>query len=300
MHDVNHSAGATHRGRLRTVLLLVVALLTVELGVALATGSLALLSDAGHLATDVLGLSLALGAISVAANRPRTARTSFGWYRLEILAALANAGLLLGVAAAVLVGAIRRWSAPIEIEAGPLLLVASMALIVNLVCAWLLRPGADVSLNLEGARLEVLADAVGSIGVLIAAGVIHFTGWTRIDSIVALGISFWLLPRALRLARRSLRVLMQHAPEGMDLDGLDAGLRAIPGVVDVHDLHVWTLTSGMEVASLHVAVTDSDTEHVTRHAVRQLLAEELGIRHVTIQVERRDDPACCEGHPADW
>lgn len=299
-HAPPRSASGRHRRRLGAVLGLVVVLLVVELTVAAMTGSLALLSDAGHLATDVLGLGLAFAAVSVAGARRPTRETSFGWHRLEILAALANAVLLLGIAGVVLVGAIRRLGTPAEIDPGPLLVVAIVALGVNVSCAWLLRPGAQESLNLQGARLEVLADAVGSFGVLVVAGVIHLTGWTTIDSIVALAMVTWLLPRALRLGRRSLRVLLQHAPEDLDLEEIEAELVRLPGVTGVHDLHVWTLTSGMEVASVHIEVADAGRQHDARHAVRALLAEQAGISHATVQVELRGDPACCEGHPPDW
>jgi cobalt-zinc-cadmium efflux system protein len=306
VHDHDHgtqivrSAAGAHRGRLALVLAMVLVLLGVEVTVALATGSLALLSDAGHLATDVLGLGLALGAVTAAASRPPTRTTSFGWYRLEILAALANAALLLGIAVVVLIGAIRRFGSPVEVEAGPLLVVASVALAVNVLSAWLLRPGAEASLNLQGARLEVLADAVGSIGVLVVAVVIRTTGWHTIDSLVALAIAGWLLPRALRLGGRALRVLLQHAPAGADLERLETGLAAIDGVTDVHDLHVWTLTSGMDVASVHLTVADPTVAHSARHAAHDLLVEHAGIDHATVQVELLDDPACCEGHPTSW
>ncbi len=294
------SAAAAHRGRLATALALVVGLLLVELTVAWRTGSLALLSDAGHLATDVLGLSLALAAVSVAASRRPTARTSFGWYRLEILAALANALLLTGVAVAVFIGVLRRWADPHPVEPGPLLVVALVALTINLTCAWLLREGSEESLNLQGARLEVLADAVGSVGVLITAAVIHLTGWTRIDSLMALAIVAWLLPRAFRLGTRAVRVLLQHAPDHLDVEAMADEVRALPGVSDVHDLHVWTLTSGMHVASLHIEVEDPERQHELRHAVQRLISEHAEIDHATVQVELQDDPDCCVGHPVTW
>jgi cobalt-zinc-cadmium efflux system protein len=299
-HAPAPNVAAAHRGRLALVLGLVLVLLVVEVLVAITTGSLALLSDAGHLATDVVGLGLALGAVTVAASQLPTARTSFGWYRLEILAALANAFLLLGVATAVLIGVVRRWDDPHPIEPGPLLVVAIVALAVNVLCAWLLRPGAEKSLNLQGARLEVLADAAGSIGVLITAAVIHFTGWTRIDSVMALLIVGWILPRALRLGYRALRVLLQHAPDHLDVDGLARAVSELPGVTGVHDLHVWTLTSGMDVASLHVEVADGARQHEIRHTVHDLISGRAGIDHLTVQIELSDDPACCEDHPADW
>lgn len=299
-HRSDPTGAVTYRGRLTLVLALVVGLLVLEVTVAVVTGSLALLSDAGHLATDVVGLGLSLTAINVAAARRPTARSSFGWHRLEILAALVNALLLLGIAGAVLVTTIRRWDDPHGLEPLPLLVVATVALGVNLLCARLLRPGAAASLNLEGARLEVLADAVGSIGVLVTAVVIMVTSWTRIDSLIALAIVGWLLPRALRLAIRSLRILLQHAPSDVDLPALEVALSSLPGVANIHDLHVWTLTSGKEIASLHAAIHDPERQHETLHAIKRLVAEHAHTAHVTVQVELVDDPACCEAHPADW
>lgn len=301
MHEHrSHPTGAAFRGRLTLVFALVVGLLVLEVTVALATGSLALLSDVGHLATDVVGLGLSLTAISVATARRPAAGSSFGWHRLEILAALVNALLLLGIAAAVLITTIRRWDDPYGLEPLPLLVVATVALGINLLCARLLRSGAEASLNLEAARLEVLADAVGSIGVLVTAIVIMVTGWTRVDSLMALAIVGWLLPRALRLAHRSVRILLQHAPSDIDLPALEAALTSLPGVANIHDLHVWTLTSGKEIASLHAAIRDPERQHETLHAMKRLVAQHAHTDHVTVQVELVDDPTCCEAHPADW
>lgn len=308
MHDHAHdharpaalSVSAQHRWRLTVVLALVIVMLVVEVVVALTTGSLALLSDAAHLATDVVGLSLAWVAITFAASRAPTHRSTFGWHRLEIVAALANAVLLLGVAAFVLVDAVRRLRAPVEVEPVPLLIVGAVALTIEIFCVWLLRVGAKESLNLEGARLEVLADAVATIGVLVAGAVIALTGWHLIDSLVAVAIAVWLVPRALRLGRRSLRVLLQHTPEGVDLEVLERELTALPGVTGIHDLHVWTLTSGMDVASVHVAVSDPASQHDVRHAAQAVIAERTGIDHSTVQLELADDPDCCEDHPRGW
>lgn len=301
MHDhTPSSAGGRHVGRLALVLGLVVVLLVVEVVMAISTGSLALLSDAGHLATDLVGLSLALGAILAARNRPPGGSRSFGWYRLEILAALANAVLLLGVATVVLVSAVRRIGAPVDLEPRPLLIIAIVGLAVNVFSAWLLSAGAEESLNLEGARLEVLADAIGSVGVLVTALVIQVTGNSLVDTIVALAIAGWLVPRALILGRRSLRVLLQHAPENADLGRLEAAILGTRGVTSVHDLHVWTLTSGMDVASVHVQVADPGDQHEVQHAVRDVISERTGVDHVTVQVELREDPDCCAEHPTHW
>jgi cobalt-zinc-cadmium efflux system protein len=279
------SAGARHAGRLTLAAILVAAMLVAELVVALATGSLALLSDAGHLATDLAGLLMALAAIRIAAADGRAAALSYGWHRLEILAALANSVLLLGIAGYVAVEGIQRLGRPPELAGGPLVIVAVVGLVVNLVTAVLLRDGAEESLNLQGARLEVLADAVGSVAVLVAGLVIATTGWTPIDAVVALGVAAWVLPRALRLGYRALRVLVQAAPEGLDLPAVSGELRGLAGVADVHDLHAWTLTSGLDVASVHVRLAPGADAHDVLHAVEGTLTSEHGMSRTTVQLE---------------
>lgn len=289
MHDHHHvSAGARHAGRLTLAIVLVTCTLVLELTVALITGSLALLSDAGHLATDLVGLLLALTAIRIAAARRPAASLTYGWHRLEILAALANSLLLLGIAGFVAVEAIRRIGAPPDIDGIPLLVVASVGLVVNLVTAALLREGASESLNLEGARLEVLADAVGSVGVIVAALAITFTGWTGIDTLVALGVAAWVLPRALRLGGRALRVLVQAAPDRLDVPAMTAELTALDGVAGVHDLHAWTLTSGMDVASVHVRLAVGADPHAVLDAVERVLTVDHGVARTTVQLEPAD------------
>lgn len=279
------SAGARHVGRLALACALVAVTLVVELVVALVTGSLSLLADAGHLATDLAGLLMALTAIRIAASRRGSAALSYGWHRLEILAALANSLLLLGIAGFVAVEGIRRIGDPPDLPGGALIVVALAGLGVNLFTAWLLRAGARESLNLEGARLEVLADAVGSIAVLVAGIVIALTGWTAIDALVALGVAAWVLPRALRLGYRAARVLVQAAPDGLDLDEVTAELRATDGVADVHDLHAWTLTSGIEVASVHVRLAPDVEPHGVLHEVEATLRDRHGIARTTVQLE---------------
>lgn len=279
------SAGGRYRRRLWFALALVVAFLVVEVAAALLTGSLALLGDAGHLLTDVVGLGMALAAIEAAARARRHPRRTFGLYRLEVLAALGNALLLLGLAGFILFEAVQRFRAPPEVAGAPLIAVALVAIAVNLVVLALLREGSKTSLNLEGAFLEVLADLLSSVGVLIAAIVLLTTGWPYIDPIMAILIGLWVLPRALRLGGKALRVLLQAAPPHVSPDRVRQGLTALPGVVDVHELHVWTLTSGMDVASAHLDVAaDRDPTEILRDAQR-LLRETHGIEHATLQVE---------------
>jgi cobalt-zinc-cadmium efflux system protein len=241
--------------------------------------------------TDLIGLGMALAAISVA-NRPAQGHRTFGLYRIEILAALANAVLLFVVAGYVLYEAVRRIGDPAAVASGTMLVVASVGLAINVIAFLLLREGSKESINVEGAYLEVLADMLGSVGTIAAAIVIRATGWDWVDAAAGAAIGVFILPRTWRLGRQALRILVQAAPPQFDLDALHADLRALPGVVDVHDLHVWTLTSDMEVASAHVMVaTGSDSHHVLDQA-RQMLAERYRVTHATLQIEPDDHTGC--------
>jgi len=260
-------AGARHAGRLRLALGILVVFLLVEAVGGIVTGSLALLSDAGHMLTDVLGLGMALAAIHLASRKGSHVGRTFGLYRLEILAALANALLLFGVAAYVLAEAVGRFDDPPEVPGLVVLGVASAGLVANLVAFALLRRGAD-------------DHAV--------------TGWGWIDPVVGVAIGVWILPRTYRLARRALRVLLEAAPAGVDLERLSADLAEIPGVVDVHDLHVWTLTSEMEAASAHLRVAVGTDGHGVLDQARALLQEDYGLDHATLQVEPDDHTGCDE------
>jgi cobalt-zinc-cadmium efflux system protein len=297
-HDHDHGAvlraGARHQGRLGMALGLTVGFLIVQVVVGIATGSLALLSDAGHMATDALGLTMALLAIHVANRGGQDRQRTFGLYRLEILAALANAVLLFGVAGYVLIEAARRLSDPPEIDAAVVLVVGVLGLAVSLASFFLLRSGAKESLNVRGAYLEVVADALGSFGVIVAAVTIGLTGWAWVDPVIGAAIGVFILPRAWRLGAEALRILVQAAPAGTDLGAIDADLRAIPGVVDVHDLHVWTLTSEMEVATAHVMVSTGTDSHAVLDQARSLLNDRHGLAHATLQVEPDDHRGCDE------
>lgn len=268
--------------------------MVIELIAGFWTGSLALISDAGHMATDALGLGMALAAI-IAADRAATAGgRTYGLYRLEILAALANAILLFAVGAYVVYEAIDRLQDPPEVTTVPMLIVALLGLIVN-VAGWrLLHPGARQSLNVEGAYLEVVADLASSIGVLIAGVVMLIFDWPYADPIFASLIGLFILPRAWRLGTKATRVLVQAAPPGLDLEELRAQLGAIPGVVDIHDLHVWTLTSDMEVATVHLMTTDETDPHPVLDEARQVLQVAHGIDHATLQVEPESHRGCSE------
>lgn len=298
-HDHSHAhvavrAGRRHVGRLRAALAVLVVFAAIEVVFAFVTGSLALLSDAGHMVTDVLGISMALAAIHLADREQQRRQRTFGLYRLEILAALANAALLVGVGAYVVFEAVRRLREPVEVLTGPMLAVALAGLAANVVAFFLLRQGAEESLNVKGAYYEVLADLVGSVGVVVAAVLIAVTGWQYVDPIVAVAIGVFIVPRALRLGREALRILVQEAPPEIDLDELEAALEAVAGVVDVHDLHVWTLTSEMEVATAHLMVAEGTDHHAVLDEARSLLQERFGVGHATLQVEPDTHEGCDE------
>ena len=290
-HGHSHApatAGGAHRRRLVVVLVLTLAVLAAEVVGAALSGSLALLADAGHMATDAAGLALALAAVSLA-QRPARGRRTFGWQRVEILAAVANGLLLLAVAAYVLVEAIRRIGQPPEIGSGLMLVVASIGLVVNIGSLLILRRGRDASLNVRGAYLEVAADALGSVAVIVAAVVIATTGWTPADIVASAVIGCLVVPRAWHLLREAFDVLLEAAPRGVDLDDVRAHILGVDGVLDVHDLHAWTITSGLPVLSAHVVVTDEALAagHGGRvlDALCSCLGEHFDLEHCTFQLE---------------
>jgi cobalt-zinc-cadmium efflux system protein len=248
------------------------------------TNSLALLSDAAHMVGDVAALSLTLFALWVK-TRPASSSKTFGYYRAEILAALVNAIVLLGIAAGILVETYQRLLKPPAILGGPMLAVASAGLAVNLVCAWLLHAGAEESLNVRAAYLDVLGDALSSVGVVVAAAIVILTGWTLADALASGAIALVIVPRTWRLLRQAVNVLLEGTPAHLNLGEIEEAMRRVPGVRRVHDLHVWTLTSGREAMSAHAVVDDvRDSERLleTLHAV---MHARFGIDHTTIQLE---------------
>jgi cobalt-zinc-cadmium efflux system protein len=288
-------ASERYRPRLVVAFGLAATFLVVETIVAFATQSLLLLSDAGHMLTDVVGIGMALAAITVASRASGgRGRRTFGLYRLEVLAALANAVLLFWVAGYVLWAAVRRLGDPVEVPAAPVLAVAAVGLVINLVSYLLLRRGAEESMSIRGAALEVLSDAVGSAVVLIAAVVMSITSWDWVDPVAAIGLGLFILPRTTRLAAQALRVLLEAAPPHIDLAGVRADLADIPGVLDVHDLHIWTLTSDMEVATAHVMIGPGTDSHAVLDQAQQRLRERHGVEHATLQLEPSDHTGCDE------
>ena len=282
------TAAGRHLGRLAWTLALTASFVLVEVVGGLWTGSLALLADAGHMLADVGGLSLSLLAVWFA-RRPPSLRNTYGYLRLEILAALANGVVLLVVAGAILVEAYRRLQAPVEILTGPMLAIALVGLGVNVIGIALLRRGASESLNVRGAYLEVLADALGSTAVILAALAIRATRATWIDPAASAAIGLFILPRTWGLLGQAVHVLLEGVPPHLDLREIETAIRASHGVRAVHDLHVWTVTSGREALSAHVHVDDlTDGRHVLGD-LQQLLRERFGIEHATIQLEA-DEP----------
>ncbi|MEV6640359.1 cation diffusion facilitator family transporter [Amycolatopsis sp. NPDC051371] len=259
--------------------------MVLEFIVGFTTGSLALISDAAHMFTDVLGVGMALAAIILARRTGPTVSRTFGLYRAEVLAALANAVLLFGVAGYVLVEAVGRIADPPAVPGLPVLLAATAGLAANIVSFCVLRSGAKESLNVRGAYLEVLADLIGSVGVLLSGALTLLTGWRYADPIIGVAIGLFVLPRTWNLARRALRILFQHAPRGVDVGAINAELSALPGVADVHDLHVWTLTSGMEVASAHLTLAPPAQQSDVLLEAQTLLSSRYAIEHATLQVE---------------
>jgi len=288
-------AGERHRGRLWAAFGLLAVFMVVEAVAAWLTGSLALLSDAGHMFTDVLGIGMALAAITAPSRSSRDGQRTFGLYRAEVLAALANAVLLFGVAIYVLVEAVRRIGEPPEVLVGPMLAVAVAGLLANVGAFLLLRSGAEESLNVRGAYLEVLGDLFTSVGVIVAAVVIAVTDWWYADPIIAVAVGLFILPRTYRLGRAALRILVQAAPPHLDVAAVREALRGVDGVTDVHDLHVWTLTSGMDVASAHL-ILDRDAEFAgVLSASRRTLHDRFHIDHATLQAEPAGAVDVCDG-----
>jgi cobalt-zinc-cadmium efflux system protein len=303
MHAHTTASHVSHASASEQRLLIVLGMtglyMLAELVGGLVTGSLALVADSGHLLGDVLGLAMAVAAIRFA-RRPATAGKTYGFYRAEILAALVNSLALLGVGLAILWAGWQRLNDPaVSISALPMLVVACGGLGVTLIGVALLREGAQDSLNVRGAFLEVLGDLLGSIGTILAALIILNSGWTPADAIISGLIGLFMFPRAWTLLRSVLEVLLEATPSHLDVPGIEAAMRAEPGVESVHDLHAWTITNGFDSMSGHVRSNGRPSEEVL-HDLRSMLRDKFGIEHVTLQVEaadHADDGACCTADP---
>ncbi|MFE3826456.1 cation diffusion facilitator family transporter [Streptomyces sp. NPDC059092] len=297
-HNHGHTHGgppsgtttAAYRGRLRIALGITLSVMVVEIIGGIVSDSLALIADAAHMATDAVGLGMALLAIHFAA-RPADEFRTFGYARAEILAALANCLLLLGVGGYLLYEAVERFITPPETRGGLTIVFALIGMAANLVSLSLLTRGQSESLNVRGAYLEVLADTLGSFAVLVSAGIILATGWQLADPIAGLLIGLMIVPRTVKLLRETLNVLLEAAPKDVDMSEVRAHMLALPGVADVHDLHAWTITSGMPVLSAHVVVDQDALDAVGHekmlHDLQGCLGHHFDVEHCTFQLEPR-------------
>lgn len=287
MPHAHGTAAAANRGRLVVVFALTLGVFVVELVGGLVSNSLALIAGAGHMFTDVAGIGLALLAMWFAGSPANGGRT-FGYLRLEILAAVVNAVLLFSVSAFILFEAWRRLSDPPEIATGLMLAVALVGLAANAVSLFLLRKAQGESLNMRGAYLEVMGDFAGSAAVIVAAIVIALTGWTPADAVASAVIGLLIIPRTWRLLRDAVDVLLEATPKGMDLDEVRTHILQAGGVTDVHDLHAWTITSGMNVVSAHVVLDEGADPPAVLDELCRCLSGDFDIEHSTFQLESAD------------
>lgn len=277
-------AGAGHEKSLWIALILTTSFMVAEVIGGIVTGSLALISDAAHMFTDAAALAISLSAIQIS-KRVADAKRTFGYHRFEILAAAFNALLLFGVAIYILYEAWQRFNTPQTVQSVPMLVIASLGLVVNLISMRLLMGGKEGSLNIKGAYLEVWSDMLGSLGVIVGAVVIWFTGWTWVDSIIAVAIGLWVLPRTWTLLRDSMNILLEGVPDGVDIAMVEKALQNLPGVESIHDLHVWAITTGKPSLSVHMVSTTGDFDRLAIDAA-VVLEKEFNIHHSTVQMER--------------
>lgn len=280
-HD--HASGKSERA-LWIALGLTSSVLVAETVGGIVTGSLALISDAAHMLTDAAALAIALVAIRIG-QRAADRKRSFGYYRFEILAAAFNALMLFGVAIYIVYEAYRRLGNPPEIQSTNMLAFAAVGLVANIISIRILRSGKDKSLNMKGAYLEVWSDLLGSAGVIAGALVIRYTGWTWVDSAVAVAIGIWVLPRTWTLLKASVNILLEGVPEEINIDNLSKVLSSVPGVVNFHDLHVWAITSGKISMTVHVVHLEEFLPLSVLEQIRSTVFEQFGIAHITVQCE---------------
>ena len=286
-HTHSHSRSSESWRRLSLVLVLTSLYMVAELVAGWWTGSLALLADAGHMFTDAAALLLALTAVWFG-SRPATSRKTFGYYRLEIIAALVNGVALVLISLLIFYGAYQRWLSPPVVRSGPMILVASGGLLVNLFCAWLLHSKDEIDLNMRGAWLHVMGDALGSVGAIIAGALMMIWGWYSADPLFSVLISLLIIYGSIRLIRDSTNVLLEGTPAHINLAAVEDAILATSGVNDVHDLHVWTITSGRDALSAHVIHAQSISQPDLLKELRTKLHDRFGVDHLTIQMETPD------------
>ena len=299
-HGHEHSNAAVTEGnakKLTIALILTTTFLVIEFIAGIITQSLALLSDAAHMFTDAAALAIALAAIKIA-KRPADNKRTFGYQRFEILAALFNASMLFFVAMYILYEAYQRFTQPPEIQSIGMLVVASIGLVINLISMKILMSSATESLNMKGAYLEVLSDALGSVGVIIGAVIIYFTNWYWVDTIIAIAIGFWVLPRTWILLKQSINILLEGVPEEVDIEKLRNDLLALDGVESIHQLKVWAITSKNIHLTVHLFAPNADRKQL-HYAAAEMLSHEHGIAEVTLQIEDDAEMNCQHTHQHD-
>jgi cobalt-zinc-cadmium efflux system protein len=288
---MDRNASTSARSRLRAALAFTIVFMGLEIAGGLLSRSLALLADAGHMASDAGALALSLFAFWLS-SKPRSLRRTFGWYRFEIFAALLN-GLGLWLAAGLIVWeALRRVRTPFDVKTGPMLLVAAAGLAVNLLVAAILHQSRHENLNTKGAYLHVVGDTLGSLGVIAAGFLIRATGWKVVDPIVSVLICGLIAWSGARLVREAFHILMEGTPDHLPLEEIRSGLAGIRGVCEVHDLHIWTVTSGFVSLTVHLTVDDQGGSPTVLEAAGDLLKERFGLEHTTIQIEGPSPRAC--------
>lgn len=286
-HNHGHAHGGANQGnqkRLAIVLVLVILYMVAEVAGGLLTNSLALLADAGHMLSDAAAIGLSLFAIWIA-GKPASSQRTYGYYRTEILAALINGAALVAVAVFIFLEAVDRFREPPEVAGALMMTVAVGGLIVNLLGLWILNSGREDSLNMQGAWLHVLTDALGSLGAIVAGILIWAFGWTWADPVASVLIGILVVYSSWSLLKETVAVLMEEAPGHIDVDALRDAIHDLEGVTSVHDLHVWTITSGLVAMSGHVTVVDQEFTHQKTQEIRRLVHERCGIDHTTIQLE---------------
>ena len=297
-HDHSHAVVTEGNARKLTIaLILTSTFLVIEVIAGLITQSLALLSDAAHMFTDAAALAIAMAAIQIA-KRPADNKRTFGYQRFEILAALFNASMLFFVAMYILYEAYQRFTQPPEIQSIGMLVVASIGLVINLISMKILMSSATESLNMKGAYLEVLSDALGSLGVIIGAVIIYFTNWYWVDTIIAVAIGFWVLPRTWILLKQSINILLEGVPEEVDIEKLRNDLLALDGVESIHQLKVWAITSKNIHLTVHLFAPNADRKQL-HYAAAEMLSHEHGIAEVTLQIEDDAEMNCQHTHQHD-
>ncbi|MDT5092880.1 MAG: cobalt-zinc-cadmium efflux system protein [Mycobacterium sp.] len=294
-HD--HGAADTRVSRMLIAAAILTVFFIVELTTALLIDSIALLADAGHMLTDLVALFMGLTAVMLARRGSASPARTYGWHRAEVFTAVGNAVLLLGVSVFILYEAIDRLGHAPDVPGWPMIIVALAGLVANAIVVLLLRSSSEESLAVKGAYMEVVADTVGSVGVLIAGVVTVTTHWPYADVVVAVLVALWVLPRAISLARAALRILSESSPSHIDVDELRGALAAVDGVIDVHDLHVWTLVPGKDMATAHLT-SCADSARVLEDARAVLAAR--GVEHATVQVEPPENAEECQQADSDW